>query len=118
MTTLTPSKIARSFKLLAAFLATLALSAHAGTPELPGTAAERSLLREATGYYDLEDGRTLKVDVGAHRVAVAIDGQPLERWYAANADMLLSSDGHRRVRLFRDATGSVDRVVYEADRLR
>jgi hypothetical protein len=118
MTTLTTLKNARSFKLLAAFLASLALSAHAGVPELPGTAAERSLLREATGYYELEDGRTLKVDVGAHRVAVALDGQPLERWYAENADMLLSSDGHRRVRLFRDATGSVYRVAYEMDRLR
>ncbi|MCV2369377.1 hypothetical protein [Roseateles oligotrophus] len=115
MTTLT---IARSFKLLAAFLASLALSAHAGTPEIPGTAAERSLLREATGYYDLEDGRTLKVDIGVHRIAVALDGQPLERWHAENADMLLSSDGHRRVRLFRNAKGSVERVAYEMDRLR
>jgi hypothetical protein len=115
MTTL---KIARSFKLLAAFLASLALSAHAGATEMLGSEGERRLLREATGHYELEDGRTLKVHVGMHHVVVALDGQPRERWYAENADLLLSSDGHHRVRLFRDGSGSVYRVAYEMDRRR
>ena len=115
MTTL---KHARSFTLLAAFIAFGALSAQAGTPEVPGPAADRSSLLAASGNYELADGRMLRVKVGLHRVAVAVDGQPNERWHAQSTDLLASSDGHHRVLLLRNSTGAVDRVVYEMDRLR
>lgn len=80
--------------------------------------ASRTLLREAQGEYLLDDGRTLKVHVGQRRLGVAVDETPLENWRAQNAELLVSPDGLRRVRLYRNVDGSVDRIALETDKVR
>lgn len=109
----------RPLTLTAAVLATLTLTAPAiaQEPTVPA-AAERALLRSAQGEYLLEDGRTLRVHVGARRLGVSLDESPLETWRAENAELLVSPDGMRRVRLFRNGDGSVDRIAFETDRVR
>ncbi|RTL42023.1 MAG: hypothetical protein EKK53_12765 [Burkholderiales bacterium] len=109
----------RPLTLTAALLATLALTAPAiaQEPTVP-SAADRALLRSAQGEYMLDDGRTLRVHVGARRLGVSLDESPLETWRAENAELLVSPDGLRRVRLFRNVDGSVDRIAFETDRAR
>lgn len=98
-------------------LVTVAAPARAQEPTVPA-AAERALLRLAQGEYLLDDGRTLKVHVGARRLGVGLDENPLESWRAASNELLVSPDGLRRLRLFRNGDGSVDRVAFETDHLR
>lgn len=81
-------------------------------------AAERALLRSAQGEYLLDDGRTLKVHVGVRRLGVSVDDNPLESWRAENTELLVSPDGLRRLRLYRNVDGSVDRIALETDRQR
>lgn len=109
----------RPLTLLAALLATLTLTAPASAqePTVPA-AAGRALLREANGEYLLDDGRTLKVHVGARRLGVSLDESPLEAWRAENNELLVSPDGLRRLRLYRNVDGSVDRVALEIDRVK
>lgn len=109
----------RPLTLTAAVLATLTLTAPAiaQEPTVPA-AADRALLRSAQGEYLLDDGRTLRVHVGARRLGVSLDESPLETWRAENAELLVSPDGMRRVRLFRNGDGSVDRIAFETDRAR
>ena len=104
---------------LAALLATLTLTAPASAqePTLP-FAADRVLLRAAQGEYLLDDGRTLKVHVGLRRLGVGLDESPLETWRAESNELLVSPDGLRRLRLYRNVDGSVDRVALEIDRVR
>lgn len=110
---------ARPLTLSAAWLALMALTAPASAqePTFPA-AADRALLREAQGEYLLDDGRTLKVHVGVRRLGVGVDTHPLEAWRAASNELLVSPDGLRRVRLYRNVDGSVDRVALETDRVR
>lgn len=110
--------ILRPLTLSAALLATLTISlpATAQEPTFPA-AAQRALLREAQGEYLLDDGRTLKVHVGVRRLGVSVDTDVLEAWRAENNELLISPDGLRRVRLFRNVDGSVDRVAFETDRV-
>ena len=118
MTAWTPR---RPFTPRAAFLALIALAASANSlaqePTVPD-ATQRALLREAQGDYVLDDGRTLKVQVGLRRLGVAIDSMRLEAWRVENNELLVSPDGMRRVRLYRNADGSVDRIALETDRVR
>jgi len=110
----------RPLTLSAALLATLTLTAapaSAQEPTVPAVSA-RSMLRLAQGEYLLDDGRTLKVHVGATRLGVALDESPLEAWKAENTELLVSPDGLRRLRLYRNTDGSVDRVAFETDRVR
>jgi len=109
----------RPLTLSAALLATLTLTAPASAqePTVPAVSA-RSMLRLAQGEYLLDDGRTLKVHVGASRLGVALDESPLEAWKAENNELLISPDGLRRVRLYRNTDGSVDRIALETDRVR
>lgn len=110
--------IARPLTLSAALLATLTLTAPASAqePTIPAS-ADRVMLREAQGEYVLEDGRTLKVHVGVRRLGVGLDANPLEAWKAEGNELLVSPDGMRRVRLYRNVDGSVDRVALETDRV-
>ena len=110
--------VLRPLTLSAALLATLTLTAPASAqePTIPSV-ADRALLREAQGEYLLDDGRTLKVHVGIKRLGVGLDESPLESWSAANSDLLVSPDGLRRLRLYRNVDGSVDRVALETDRV-
>ncbi|MBV8037208.1 hypothetical protein [Roseateles sp.] len=97
----------------------LALTTLASAQKPARTAApERAMLRGAQGEYLLEDGRTLKVHVGAHRLGVSVDARPLETWRAESAALLVSPDGLRRVRLYRNGDGMVDRIAFETDRAR
>lgn len=107
----------RPLTLTAALLASLTLTAPASAqePTVPA-AAERAMLRGAQGEYLLDDGRTLRVHVGVRRLGVSVDESPLETWRAEGSELLVSPDGMRRVRLFRSADGTVDRVALETDR--
>lgn len=109
----------RPLTLTAALLATMTLTAPASAqePTVPA-AADRAMLREASGEYLLDDGRTLKVHVGARRLGISLDESPLETWRAENNELLVSPDGLRRLRLIRNIDGSVDRVALEIDRVR
>lgn len=109
----------RPLTLSAALLAalTFAGAATAQEPTVPAV-SERAMLRGAQGEYLLEDGRTLKVQVGLRRLVVSLDQSPLETWQAANTELLISPDGLRRLRLYRSEDGSVDRVALETDRVR
>lgn len=109
----------RPLTLTAALLATLTLTAPASAqePTVP-SAAERALLRSAQGEYLLDDGRTLKVHVGVRRLSIGLDESPLETWQAQSTELLVSPDGLRRVRLYRNGDGTVDRVALETDRVR
>ena len=110
--------VLRPLTLSAALLASLALTAPASAQEPTApVAADRLLLREAQGEYLLNDGRTLKVLVGVKRLGVSVDANPLEDWRAESNELLVSPDGMRRVRLYRNADGSVDRVALEVDRV-
>ncbi|MBI3349326.1 MAG: hypothetical protein HY020_19210 [Burkholderiales bacterium] len=108
----------RPLTLSAALLALMTLTAPASAQDPTVPAVDRSALREAHGDYVLDDGRTLKVQVGARRLSVGLDEHPLELWRAENADLLVSPDGMRRLRLYRNVDGSVDRVALEIDRVR
>jgi hypothetical protein len=109
----------RPLTLSAALLALMTLTAPATAqePTVPAV-TDRLLLRQAQGEYLLDDGRTLRVHVGVRRVGVALDETPLESWRAANTELLVSPDGLRRVRLVRNADGSVDKLQLETDRVR
>lgn len=109
----------RPLTLSAAVLALMTLTAPASAQETTVPAAtDRIMLRQAQGEYLLNDGRTLKVHIGARRVGVALDETPLENWRAESPELLVSPDGMRRVRLMRNVDGSVDRVMFEFDRVR
>lgn len=109
----------RPLTLSAALFALTSLSAAASAQEPTISAtSERLLLRAAEGEYRLDDGRTLKVHVSQRRLGVALDETPLENWRAQNTDLLVSPDGLRRVRLYRNTDGSVDRIALETDRVR
>lgn len=110
--------VLRPLTLSAALLATLTLTAPASAqePTFPA-AADHAMLRAAQGEYVLEDGRTLKVHVGIKRLGVGLDAAALEDWRAASNELLVSPDGMRRVRLYRNGDGSVDRVALEIDRV-
>lgn len=109
----------RPLTLTAALLASLTLTAPASAqePTVP-VAANRLMLRAAQGEYLLEDGRTLKVRVGERRLGISVDESPLETWRAENAELLVSPDGLRRVRLYRSVDGSVEHIALEIDRVR
>lgn len=109
----------RPLTLSAALLATLVLTAPATAQEPTAPfLADRAALRGAQGEYLLDDGRTLKVHVGMRSLGVSVDESPLESWRAQSAELLISPDGLRRVRLYRAADGTVDRIALETDRQR
>jgi hypothetical protein len=109
----------RPLTLSAALIALTSFTAPAGAEQTAAPSfTERALLREAQGDYQLEDGRWLKVHVGLRRLGVAVDTMPLEDWRAESSELLVSPDGMRRVRLYRNADGSVDRVALETDKVR
>jgi hypothetical protein len=107
----------RPLTLLAALLATTTFTAPASAQEPIAAGATRSMLREVQGEYLLEDGRTLKVHVGMRRLGVGVDETPLETWKAESNELLVSPDGMRRLRVYRNGDGSVDRVAFETDRV-
>jgi hypothetical protein len=115
---MTTPMIKRPLTLLAALLTLTTLAGTAQAQEPFASDADRSLVRQARGQYVLEDGRVLLVRVGEHRLDVSVDAAPTEQWRAASADLLVSPDGRRRLRLLREADGSVERIELETDKLR
>lgn len=103
---------------LAVCLASMSLLTPASAVEPTVPDHERALLKEANGYYQLDDGRWVKVSVGYTRLAVSVDEGSAELWRAQGTELLVSPDGLRRLRLMRNADGSVDRVALETDRAR
>jgi hypothetical protein len=108
----------RPLTLLAALLASMTLLTPASALEPTVPDQGRALLREANGQYVLDDGRTVKVSVGSSRLAVSVDDAATEQWRAENTELLVSPNGMRRLRLIRNADGSIDRVALETDRVR
>jgi hypothetical protein len=108
----------RPLTLSAVLLSLMTVAAPALAIESAAPAAQRWLLRAAQGEYLLEDGRMLKVLIGARGVGVGLDEAPLETWRAETKELLVSPDGLRRVRLLRNADGTVNVVQLETDRLR
>jgi len=75
-------------------------AAHASSPRL--------LAREVAGAYDMQDGSVVRIDVDGRRVLV--ESSAPEYWTAPSANLLVSPDGMRRIRLLRDLDGKVDRI--------
>lgn len=98
----TPKFAALTLSLIASVLGSSA--AHASNPRL--------LSREVTGVYDMENGSTVRIDVLDRRV-VLVESSALEQWTAANSNLLVSPDGMRKIRLFRDFDDRVDRIEME-----
>lgn len=108
----------RRLTLLASCLVTMALHTPASAVETTVPDHDRALLREADGRYQLDDGRWIRVSVGLSRVAVSVDAGVAEPWRAEGTELLISPDGMRRLRLFRNVDGTVDRIALETDRPR
>jgi len=68
----------------------------------------RMLARELSGDFDMQDGSTIHIDVVGRRVLV--ESSAPEYWTAPSANLLVSPDGQRRIRLLRDFDGRVDRI--------
>lgn len=80
-----------------------ASAAHASSPRL--------LAREVAGAYDMQDGSTLRINVLGQRVLVESSAPVApEYWSAPAANLLVSPDGLRTIRLLRDFDGRVDRI--------
>ena len=73
----------------------------------------RTLLLQSPGVSGLQALAPVLDTLG-----VSLDESPLETWRAENAELLVSPDGLRRLRLYRKGDGSVDRVAFETDRVR
>jgi hypothetical protein len=94
------------------------VSAQASVIGAEAQALPRALLRPAKGDYVLDDGRVVTVQLRAKQLDVRVQDGPFEPWHSQGPDLLVSPDGQRRLRLFREADGSVDRVALETDRVR
>ena len=93
--------VALTLSLIASVLGSSA--AHASNPRL--------LAREVTGVFDMQNGSTVRIDVVGR--SVLVESSASENWTAANSNLLVSPDGLRRIRLFRDFDGRVDRIEME-----
>lgn len=92
--------------------------AGAAVPTEPASELAQESLRSAVGQYQLADGRVVSIRYVAQRLMVRVDDAPAEAWQPRSADLLVSPDGQRRLRLLREADGRVDRVALELDRAR
>jgi hypothetical protein len=102
MSSSTLKSAALTLSVLASVLA--AGAAHASTPRLLG--------REVTGVYEMQNGSTVRIDVLGRQVAL-VESSSAEQWTAANSNLLVSPDGLRKIRLFRDIDNTVDRIEME-----
>jgi hypothetical protein len=83
-------------------------AAHAAGPRLQP--------RDVSWTYDMQDGSTVRMEVVGGRVRV--ESPAAEYWTVANANLLVSPDGLRKIRLLRDFTGTVDRIEMELPKAR
>jgi hypothetical protein len=97
---------ALTLSLIASLIGTGA--AHAAGPRLQP--------RDVSWTYDMQDGSTVRMEVVGGRVRV--ESPAAEYWTVANANLLVSPDGLRKIRLLRDFTGTVDRIEMELPKAR
>lgn len=97
---------ALTLSLVASLIGTSA--AHAAGPRLQA--------RDVSWTYDMQDGSTVRMEVVGGRVRV--ESPAAEYWTVANANLLVSPDGLRKIRLLRDFTGTVGRIEMEVPKAR
>ena len=79
-------------------------------------AGPRLLARDVSWTYAMQDGSTIRMEVDGGRVRV--EGAASEYWTIVNANLLVSPDGQREIRLMRDFTGTVDRIELQVTKSR
>ncbi|MBW8824393.1 MAG: hypothetical protein JF567_09280 [Xanthomonadales bacterium] len=102
-----------SLKLAALTLSFIASLIGTGAAQAAGT---RLQPRDVSWTYDMQDGSTVRIEVVGTRVLV--EGAAAEYWTVANANLLVSPDGLRKIRLLRSFTGTVDRIEMEVPKAR
>ena len=95
---------------------TLSLSASVLAAGAAHAAGPRLLAREVSWTYDMQDGSTVRMEVEGARVLV--ESPAPEYWTIVNPNLLVSPDGHRKIRLVRDFDGTVDRIEMEVRKVR
>jgi hypothetical protein len=100
------SSISRSTLKFAAL--TLPLVAGLTGASAVHAASPRLLAREVSGAYHMQDGSTVQIDVAGR--CVLVESSTPECWKAPDANLLVSPDGLRKIRLLRDFDGTVDRI--------
>lgn len=100
---------------LAAFATAFAftLSSQAAVPTPAPQRVQHAVPDGAEGYYELADGRELKLRVRGDGVLVSIGHQRGHLWQPVADGVLVSPDGNQRLRLYRDGAGSVNRLDLE-----
>jgi len=83
-------------------------AAHAAGPRL--------LARDVSWTYDMQDGSMVRMEVERGRVLV--ESPAAEYWTVVNANLLVSPDGLRKIRLIRDFDGTVDRIEMQTTKAR
>ena len=107
----TPSRSTTKVTAITLFLMALVLGASAGH------AADRPLRsRDVSWTYDMDDGSTIRMEVDRGRVLV--ESPAAEYWTVVNANLLVSPDGLRQIRLMRDFNGTVDRIEMQVTKAR
>ena len=79
-------------------------------------AGPRLLAREVSWTYDMQDGSIVRMQVEGARVRV--ESPAPEYWTVVDANLLVSPDGQRKIRLVRDFDGTVDRIELETRKAR
>ncbi|MBW8756728.1 MAG: hypothetical protein JF586_03865 [Burkholderiales bacterium] len=109
-----PSMPSRSTLRLATFVVSLAASVLGATAAQ--AAGPRLLAREVSWTYDMQDGSIVRMEVQGARVLV--ESPAAEYWTIVNANLLVSPDGLRRIRLMRDFSGTVDHIEMQITKAR
>jgi len=104
----------RSTLRLATFVVSLAASVLGATAAQ--AAGPRLLAREVSWTYDMQDGSIVRMEVQGARVLV--ESPAAEYWTIVNANLLVSPDGLRRIRLMRDFSGTVDHIEMQITKAR
>jgi hypothetical protein len=83
-------------------------AARAADPQL--------LARDVSWAYEMQDGSTVRMEAEGARVLV--ESPAAEYWTVVNANLLVSPDGRRKIRLIRDFNGTVDRIEMQVTKAR
>lgn len=111
---MTLASLHRPLKLAA--LTSALVFAFASQAAVPSPTSQRVLHavpEGAGGYYDLDDGRELRLRVRSDGMVVSIGSQRADLWQPAGEGVFVSPDGKQRLRLYRGSSGTVDRLELE-----
>ena len=78
--------------------------------------SRRLLARDVSSTYEMQDGSIVRMEVEGGRVLV--ESPAAEYWSIVNANLLVSPDGLRKIRLVRGFAGMVDRIEMEVTKAR